>query len=67
MIAVLLGAALWRAGAIPAWAGVALIASRPLHLAVVIMDGPKILDGGAWALTALGFAAAALTSTRSEL
>ncbi|MGI5288424.1 hypothetical protein ACQEVF_34495 [Nonomuraea polychroma] len=61
---VLLGAALWRARVVPAWAGVALVASQPLHLAFVLAGAPKILDGGAWGLTALGFAAAALTLAR---
>ncbi|HUR09463.1 MAG TPA: hypothetical protein VM347_43470 [Nonomuraea sp.] len=61
---VLLGAALWRAGAVSAWAGAALIVSQPLHLAVVATGGPKILDGAAWVLTALGFAAASLTLAR---
>ncbi|TMR96774.1 hypothetical protein [Nonomuraea basaltis] len=61
---VLLGAALWRAHVIPAWAGLALVASQPLHLAFVISDAPKVLDGAAWGLTALGFAAAALTLAR---
>jgi hypothetical protein len=63
---VLLGAALWRSGTVPAWAGVALIASQPLHLAVVVSAGPKFLDGAAWGLTALGFAAAALTLARTR-
>ncbi|MGP3963635.1 hypothetical protein ACTWPT_47490 [Nonomuraea sp. 3N208] len=61
---VLLGAALWRARMIPAWAGAALVASQPLHLVFVLTGAPKLLDGGAWVLTALGFAAAALTLAR---
>lgn len=61
---VLLGAALLRARAIPTWAAWALIASQPLHLAIVVTSGPAILDGAAWALTALGFAAASLALLR---
>ncbi|MDF2710572.1 MAG: hypothetical protein K0R62_6224 [Nonomuraea muscovyensis] len=61
---VLLGAALWRAGAVSGWAGAALVVSQPLHLAIVVTGGPKILDGAAWALTALGFAAGSLTLAR---
>jgi hypothetical protein len=54
---VLLGVALWRV--IPRWAAVALIVSQPLHLlfAVAVVNHP--LDALSWALTAVGFAAAA--------
>lgn len=61
---VLLGVALLRAQAIPGWAAWALIASQPLHLAIVVTSGPTILDGLAWGLTALGFAAASITLLR---
>lgn len=63
---VLLGIALWRGGVIPAWAGLALVISQPLHLvfAGIVPNGP--LDGLAWGLTAIGFAAAALTFARGK-
>jgi hypothetical protein len=61
---VLLGTALWRAGAVPAWAGVAVIVSQPMHLACVLL-GNQPLDAVAWGLTALGFAAAALRVLRT--
>ncbi|GIG56329.1 hypothetical protein Lfu02_07010 [Longispora fulva] len=55
---VLLGAALWRSGAVPAWAAVAVLVSQPLH-AVCTAAGFQLLDACAWGLTALGFAVAA--------
>ncbi|MEV4507490.1 hypothetical protein AB0K00_00835 [Dactylosporangium sp. NPDC049525] len=61
---ILLGAALWRAHAIPAWAAVAVIVSQPLHLACVIL-GNQPLDAAAWGLTALGFTVAAVRVLRT--
>jgi hypothetical protein len=55
---VLLGAALWRI--IPRWASVALIVSQPLHFVAFVILGVQPLDGLAWGLTALGFAACSL-------
>jgi hypothetical protein len=54
---VLLGVAIWSV--VPRWAAVALIVSQPLHLlfAVAVVNHP--LDAVSWALTAVGFAAAA--------
>ncbi|MCY7342446.1 MAG: hypothetical protein LH603_11530 [Pseudonocardia sp.] len=60
--AVLLGIALW--GSIPRWAAAALIVSQPLHLVFAVIVPNHALDAAAWALTAVGFAAAALTSAR---
>ena len=57
---ILLGIALWRV--IPAWAAVALAISQPLHLVFAVFMPNHVLDGVAWALTAVGFAAAAITS-----
>lgn len=61
---ILLGAALWRAHAVPAWAGVAIIVSQPLHLACVLL-GNQPLDAAAWGLTALGFTVAAVRVLRT--
>ncbi|GAA3220044.1 hypothetical protein ACFO1B_17655 [Dactylosporangium siamense] len=61
---VLLGAALWRAHAVPVWAAVAAIVSQPLHLAFVLI-GNQPLDAAAWGLTALGFAVAAVRVLRT--
>jgi hypothetical protein len=55
---VLLGAALWRARAVPRWAAVAIGISMPLHLATVLADF-RIGDVAAWLLLLAGFAACA--------
>jgi hypothetical protein len=54
---VLLGVALWRV--VPRWAAVALIVSQPLHLLFAVAVTSHPLDAVSWALTAVGFAAAA--------
>ena len=56
---ILLGVALWRV--VPVWAAAALAISQPLHLVFAVFFPNHVLDGVAWALTAVGFAAAALT------
>lgn len=63
---VLLGIALWRVKLIPAWAGLALVVSQPMHAVFAVGVPNAALDALAWGLTAVGFAAAALTITRSE-
>jgi hypothetical protein len=60
---ILLGAALWRI--IPAWAGIALIVSQPLHFIAYVVLQIQLLDGLAWGLTVLGFAACALAVART--
>lgn len=55
----LLGIALWRAGAIPAWAGLVLAVSQPLHAVFAVGIPNHALDACAWGLTALGYAVAA--------
>ncbi|RTL67290.1 MAG: hypothetical protein EKK42_14830 [Pseudonocardiaceae bacterium] len=60
---VLLGIAVW--GAVPKWAAVALAVSQPLHLVAAVVLGNHPLDALAWALTAVGFAAAAVAWRRS--
>ena len=60
---ILLGAALWRI--IPRWASVALIVSQPLHFLAFVVLGVQLLDGFAWALTAVGFIAVAVAVLRT--
>jgi hypothetical protein len=55
---VLLGAALWRARAVPRWAALAIAVSMPLHLATVV-TGFRAGDVAAWLLLLAGFAACA--------
>jgi hypothetical protein len=64
--AILLGTALWRADAVPAWAGVALIVSQPLHLVFAVILPNAVLDAGAWGLTALGLLVAAARVLRTS-
>jgi hypothetical protein len=56
---VLLGIALWRSGAVPAWAGIAVAVSQPLHLAAVLTGAPSLVDGAFWGLAVVGFTIAA--------
>ncbi|HET8595842.1 MAG TPA: hypothetical protein VFM07_11385 [Intrasporangium sp.] len=58
---VLLGVALWRSRALPAWVGITLAVSQPVHL-VSAMTGNHPLDLAAWGATALcmGLAGAAV-------
>ncbi|MDD7937754.1 hypothetical protein PHK61_04880 [Actinomycetospora lutea] len=53
---VLLGVALWRV--VPRGVAVALIVSQPLHVVAAVVVPNHTLDGLAWLLTAVGFAAA---------
>jgi hypothetical protein len=62
---ILLGAALWRAHAVPVWAAIAIIVSQPLHLVFAVFVGNQPLDACAWGLTALGFGVAALRVLRT--
>jgi hypothetical protein len=55
---VLLGAALWRARAVPRWAAVGIGVSMPLHLVTVLADF-RVGDVAAWLLLLAGFAACA--------
>lgn len=61
----LLGVVLWRSGLIPAWAGLLLAISQPLHAIFAVAVPNHVLDGCAWGLTALGFAVAAISWRRS--
>jgi hypothetical protein len=62
---ILLGIALWRA--IPAWAAVALAISQPLHLVFAVFIPNHVLDGTAWAVTAVGFAAAGVAWAKTAI
>ncbi|NUT36663.1 MAG: hypothetical protein HOV79_26715 [Hamadaea sp.] len=62
---ILLGVALWRAGAIPAWAAIALIVSQPLHAVFAVVVPNHALDAAAWGLTALGLLVAAIRVLRT--
>jgi hypothetical protein len=56
---ILLGVALLRGRAVPAWAAWALIVSQPLHAVFAVIVPSNVLDAAAWGLTTVGFAAAA--------
>jgi len=64
---ILLGVALLRGRVIPAWAAWALIASQPLHVVFAVVVPSNALDTAAWALTTIGFAAAAAAIGRGSL
>jgi len=61
---VLLGVALWRGHAVPAWAAILLGVSQLLHFVFAVIAPIHVLDGCAWGLTAVAFAAAAVAFTR---
>jgi hypothetical protein len=61
---VLLGVALWRGHAVPAWAAILLGVSQLLHFVFAVIAPSHVLDGCAWGLTAVAFAAAAVAFTR---
>jgi hypothetical protein len=63
---VLLGIALWRGRVVPAWAGLLLAASQILHVVFAVIVPVHALDGLAWGLTAVGFAAAAVAFAREQ-
>jgi hypothetical protein len=62
----LLGVALWRGRMVPAWAGLLLAASQFMHLVFAVFVPSHALDGAAWGLTAVGFAAAAVAMLRGS-
>jgi hypothetical protein len=62
---ILLGVALLKGRAIPPWAAWALIISAPLHIVFAVVVPSNILDAVGWALTTVGFAAAAVAITRT--
>jgi hypothetical protein len=62
----LLGIALWRGHVVPVWAAALLAISQPMHLVFAVFVPNHPLDGCAWALTAVGFAAAAVVLLRER-
>ncbi|MFI0353329.1 hypothetical protein [Actinomadura sp. 9N407] len=64
---VLLGTALWRGGAVPAWAALTIVISQPLHFVFAVVVPNAALDGLAWGLTTIGFATVALAYARTPL
>ena len=62
----LLGVALWRGRMVPAWAGLMLAASQFAHLVFAVFVPNHALDGTAWGMTAVGFAAAAVAILRGS-
>jgi hypothetical protein len=64
---ILVGVALLRGRVISAWAAWALIASQPLHVVFAVVVPSNALDTAAWALTTIGFAAAAAAIGRGSL
>jgi hypothetical protein len=62
----LLGIALWRGHVVPGWTALLLAISQPLHLVFAVFVPNHPLDGCAWALTAVGFIAAAVALLRDR-
>jgi hypothetical protein len=62
---VLLGVAMLRTRVVPAWAAIATLVSQPLHFVFAVIVPNHVLDGAAWGLNAIGFAAAAVAIIRS--
>jgi hypothetical protein len=63
---VLLGVAMLRSRVVPAWAAIITIASQPLHFVAAVIVPNHTLDGVAWGLNAIGFAAAAVAIIRTR-
>jgi len=61
---VLLAIALWRGRVVPGWAALLLGGSQILHFVFAVIVPVQALDGCAWGLTAVAFAAAAVALTR---
>jgi hypothetical protein len=62
---VVLGAALWRARAVPTWAAIAVMVSQPLHFVAFVIVGSQPLDVVAWGLTGLGLGVAGIRVLRT--
>jgi hypothetical protein len=61
---ILIGIALWRGRAMPAWAAAAIAVSQVLHVIFAIVVPVHAVDGLAWCLAAVGFAVAASVLVR---
>jgi hypothetical protein len=63
---VLLGVAMLRSRRVPAWAGIATAVSQPLHFVAAVVVPHHTVDGIAWGLNAVGFAAVAVAIIRTS-
>ncbi len=63
---ILLGIAMWRSRAVPAWAALITIVSQPLHFIAAVILASHALDLVAWGLNAVGFAVAAIVIVRTS-
>jgi hypothetical protein len=63
---VLISIALWRGRLVPTWAALLLGISQLLHVVFAVIIPVHALDGCAWGLTAVGFAAAAVSFARES-
>lgn len=63
---VLLGLALWRSRAVPAWAAAMVTISQPVHVLAAVVLSSAPLDLAAWMMSAVGFAAAGAASLRRD-
>jgi hypothetical protein len=61
---ILLGIALWRGRAVPAWAALAVGISMVIHFVFAVVVPVHLLDGLGWVIAAAGFGAAALALVR---
>ena len=62
---VLLGIALWRSRAVPAWVGIALAVSQPLHLVFAVIVPSRVGDTLAWGAAAVAFTYCAVRILRT--
>lgn len=63
---VLIGVAMWRSGAVPAWAAILTIISQPLHFVVAVIVTNHVIDMAAWGMNAVGFAVAGVALARGR-
>jgi hypothetical protein len=63
---VLISIALWRGRLVPTWAALLLGVSQLLHFVFAVIVPVHALDGCAWGLTVVGFAAAAVAFARQR-
>jgi hypothetical protein len=62
----LLGIALWRGRTVAPWAALLIAVSQVLHFVFAVVAPVHALDGCAWGLTAVGFAAVAAALVRDN-
>lgn len=61
---ILLGVAMLRGHAVPAWAAIATIAAQPIHFVAAVIVSSHALDLVGWGLNAVGFAALSVAILR---